>query len=107
MISIEILVTQMPGLTRQDLERWIAFEWVRPDGVAGGYVFRAVDVARVKLIQELRDDMQVNEDALPVVLSLLDQMYDMRRRMRELAAALRRTMPEDVQQNLRDDLARE
>lgn len=104
MISIEVLVIQTPGLTRQDLERWIAFEWVRPDGVAGGYGFRAVDVARVRLIQELRDDMQVNEEALPVVLSLLDQLYDLRRRMRELAEALGRTMPEDVQQTLHDTL---
>ena len=106
MISIEVLVTQTPGLTRQDLERWIAFEWVRPDGTDGGYGFRAVDVARVRLIQELRDEMQVNEEALPVVLSLLDQLYDLRRRMRELADALGRTMPEDVQQTLHDALSR-
>lgn len=105
MISIEVLVTQLPGLQRQDVERWIAFEWVRPDGAAGHYVFRAVDVARVRLIRELRDDMQVNEEALPVVLSLLDQVYDLRRRMREIGKALGRSMPGDVRQKLLDDLA--
>jgi chaperone modulatory protein CbpM len=38
----------------------------------------------VRLILELRDLMQVNEEALPVVLSLLYQIYELRRRMRAL-----------------------
>lgn len=105
MITIEVLVTQLPGLRRQDLERWIASEWVRPDGVAGHYKFRAMDVARVRLIWELRDDMQVNEEALPVVLSLLDQLYDLRRRMRELGDAVGRIVPGEIQRTLADDLA--
>ena len=105
MISIEILVTQLSGLQRQDLERWIANEWVRPDGRAGTYLFREIDVARVRLIRELRDEMQVNEEALPVVLSLLDQLYDQRRRMRELGEALHRTVPVEVRQTLARHLA--
>lgn len=105
MIGIEVLVTQLPGLRRQDLERWIAYEWVRPDGVAGHYEFRAIDVARIRLIRELRDEMQVNEEALPVVLSLLDQLYDLRRRMRELGNAVGRTVPGEIRQSLAEDLA--
>lgn len=84
MIGIEIVVARLSGLQRADLERWIANGWVRPDGAAGGYVFREVDVARARLIRDLRDEMDVNEAALPVVLSLLDQLYDLRRRMRDL-----------------------
>jgi len=105
MISIEILVTQLSPLQRQDIERWISNEWVRPDRGDGGYVFRDIDVARVRLIQELRDEMQVNEEALPVVLSLLDQLYDQRRRMRELCDALRRTAPDEVRRDLARHLA--
>ncbi len=105
MIGIEVLVTQLSGLQRQDLERWIRNEWVRPDGRDGNYAFGEIDVARVRLIQELRDEMQVNEDALPVVLSLLDQLYDQRRRMRELGAALLRTAPEDLRRTLARHLA--
>ena len=106
MISIEVLVTQLSGLQRQDLERWIANEWVRPERGAGRPMFREIDVARVRLIQELRDDMQVNEEALPVVLSLLDQLYDLRRRMRELSDALGRAAPGEVRENLARHLAR-
>lgn len=81
MIGIELVVIEVDGLQLQDLERWIAHEWVRPDGSAGHYLFREIDVARVRLIRELRDDMDINEDALPVVLSLIDQIYDLRRRL--------------------------
>jgi chaperone modulatory protein CbpM len=111
MISIEIVIAQVSGLTRADLERWIAHEWVRPERNADPssgtetYVFREIDVARVRLIRELRDEMQVNEEALPVVLSLLDQLYDHRRRLRELGDALAATAPEDLRRNLARYLA--
>lgn len=105
MISIEILVAQLSGLQRQDLERWISNQWVRPDGPADNYLFREIDVARVRLIQALRDEMEVNEEALPVVLSLLDQLYDQRRRMRELTEALRRLGTEELCRNLALHLA--
>ena len=81
MISVEMLLVQVPGLLQQDLERWILDAWVRPGGRMGGYVFRDIDVARVRLIKELRDDLEINEAALPVVLLLLDQLYDLRRRL--------------------------
>lgn len=93
MIGIELLVTSLPGLRRQDVEHWIAREWVRPDGNGEDYAFHAIDVARIRLILELRGDLGLNDDALPIVLSLLDQLYDLRRRMRELAAALDGVIP--------------
>jgi chaperone modulatory protein CbpM len=105
MISIEVLVTRVSGLRIQDVERWIALDWVRPDGEPGQYAFQDIDVARVRLIQELRDHMQVNEDALPVVLSLLDQLYEMRRWMREIGDALGPTAPAELRESLARHLA--
>jgi chaperone modulatory protein CbpM len=84
MITIEVLLARVPNLPLQDLERWISNDWVRPDGRAGDYAFGEIDVARVQLIQELRDRLEINETALPVVLLLLDQLYDLRRRLRNL-----------------------
>ena len=84
MITIEVLLARVPDLPLQDLERWISNDWVRPDGRAGHYAFGEIDVARVQLIQELRDRLEINETALPVVLLLLDQLYDLRRRLRNL-----------------------
>ena len=107
MMTIEIVIAQVPGLARPDLERWIGNEWVRPDGQSGAYDFSAIDVARTRLIRDLRDDMEVNEDALPVVLALLDQVYDLRRRMREIGDAIDRIVPPDVLENLLAHLAQQ
>ena len=106
MIDIEALFTQVSGLDPDDLERWILKSWVRPAGNADRYEFREIDVARVRLIQELRDELQVNEDALPVVLSLLDQLHDVRRRLRELSDALAVAAPEQMRHELMVILAR-
>ncbi len=100
MITIETLFVQVGGLRRDDLERWIAQSWVRPDGEPGRYLFHDIDVARVQLIVELREQMQVNEEALPVVLSLLDQLYEARRRMRRVRDALDQATPDDLRQAL-------
>lgn len=85
MITFEVLLTELPGLPEADVRRWIANEWVRPDKGSDSYVFRDIDVARIRLIRDLRDELEINEAALPVVLMLLDQLYDLRRRLRELS----------------------
>lgn len=107
MIGIDVLASQLSGLQRQDLERWIFNQWVRPDNQAGDYVFSDIDVARVQLILELRDQLDIDEDTLPVVLSLLDQVYDLRRRLRELGDALTRIASDQVRQDLAAHLARQ
>jgi chaperone modulatory protein CbpM len=84
MITIEILCARFPALTQDDLWHWIEEGHVRPDKVAGAPEFAEIDVERVRLILELRDQLEVNEAALPVVLSLLDQLYALRRRLRAL-----------------------
>ncbi|WP_426032573.1 chaperone modulator CbpM [Caulobacter sp. DWP3-1-3b2] len=90
MIGVEVLLTVIPGLPKSDLERWIANNWIKPDGRDGAYRFADIDVARVKLILELRDELEVNEAALPVVLLLLDQVYDLRRQIGRINAPVSR-----------------
>jgi chaperone modulatory protein CbpM len=64
--------------------------------VDGDWRFRRIDVARAQLIWELRSDMQVNEEALPIVLSLLDQLYDLRRQLRAISEAFAEAIPADA-----------
>ena len=71
-----------------EVERWIERAWVVPDRSDGGYVFTEADVARVMLVCDLRRDLAIDEDAIPVVLSLLDQVYALRRSLRRLGAAV-------------------
>ena len=105
MITIEMLRIQVRGLTDDDILRWIDNAWVRPDGAPGHYLFREIDVARIRLILELRDEMQVNEEALPVVLSLLDQLYALRRQARQLAEAMGQAVPDELRQDIRGRLS--
>jgi chaperone modulatory protein CbpM len=104
MITVETLVLEIRGLRRQDLDRWISNAWVRPDGAPGKYLFREIDVARIRLIMELREHLEIEEPALPTVLSLLDQLYDMRRRLHGLNAALEATVPEEIRERLLEKL---
>jgi chaperone modulatory protein CbpM len=80
--------------------RWVEAECVRPDAAdGGGYRFRRVDVARLRLIRELDEDLALDRDAIPLVLGLLDQVYDLRRRARALAAAVA-DEPEEVRRRV-------
>jgi chaperone modulatory protein CbpM len=99
-ITVEMLCVRFAGLRRDDLYRWIDNAWVRPDDDAGQYVFRDIDVERVRLILVLRDEMTVDEESLPVVLSLLDQLYDLRRRVIRLRQALEETVTGEARRAL-------
>jgi chaperone modulatory protein CbpM len=88
MITFETILLEFRELQAEDLRRWIANNWVRPAGTAERYEFHEIDLARIRLILELRDTLEVNEPALPTVLSLVDQLYEMRRHMHRLNRAL-------------------
>lgn len=105
MTTIDVVIARISGVTRRDLECWISRDWVRPDRRDEGYAFTEIDVARVRLIKELRDDMEINESALPVVLLLLDQVYDLRRQLREFDDAVTKVVPGDLRLKLRQHLA--
>ncbi len=93
-ITVAAVLARVPGLDAATLEIWIAEDWVRPSRRAGEPVFEEIDVARVRLILELRDTMELGEPAIPVVLSLMDQLHATRGQMRRLAAALAKAGPE-------------
>ncbi|MGO8919327.1 MAG: chaperone modulator CbpM [Stellaceae bacterium] len=95
MMSFDAVIRLIGDLGDQELRRWIAERWVRPESRAEGYVFHEVDVARVRLIHELRYDLAIDEEALPVVLHLLDQVYALRRRLRQLHEVID-TQPDEV-----------
>ncbi|WP_458094929.1 chaperone modulator CbpM [Roseomonas sp. WA12] len=93
MIPFESVLHRVSGLDAQVLETWIAQGWIRPERQAGRPVFQEIDIARCRLILELREELEVNESAIPVVLSLLDQLHRTRRQLRRVVAALETTRP--------------
>lgn len=88
MSDIERVCRLIGGLEAAELERWIGESWVLPVREGGAYVFHEVDVARVRLIVDLKRDLAIDEEAMPVVLGLLDQLYALRRRLKAMTAAL-------------------
>ena len=96
MITLDALIVTIDGLDRAAVEHWIREDWVRPTSGQGTWLFREIDVARLRLILELRDDLGLQENAMPVVLRLLDQLYDERRRLRLLRDALDRSATPQV-----------
>jgi chaperone modulatory protein CbpM len=97
MITIAAVLARLPGLEAERLEAWVRQEWVRPVRRDGTLLFAEIDVARCHLILDLQE-MEVGEAAMPVVLSLLDQLHETRRQMRRLLGALG---PEAVEEAVR------
>jgi chaperone modulatory protein CbpM len=90
---------------RVELTSWIEQRWVRPQLTEHGFSFDEVDEARIGLIRELRQDLMVDEDALDVVLALLDQLYAARSMLRTVEEAIE-ACPEPVREEIRDRLRR-
>lgn len=99
MISMNELVQAIALLEAEALQRWIDNGWVLPDGDDDDRRFDASDVARVHLICELHYELQIEEDSLSVVLSLLDQLYATRRSLQTLVSAVA-AQPEDVRSRI-------
>ncbi|MEE8534407.1 MAG: chaperone modulator CbpM [Kiloniellales bacterium] len=88
-----------------DLTAWVEQNWVLPVVEDGRFLFDTADVARVRLIAELSRDMGVNEEAMPIVLRLLDQIYSLRRALSDLNQAIK-ALPEAARDQLEADLRR-
>jgi chaperone modulatory protein CbpM len=88
MMRVDDLVEQITALQRSDLEAWIGEEIVSPKEEAGTLLFTDAECARVRLICTLRYELEIDSDTLPVVVSLLDQLYDTRQRLFSLTAAV-------------------
>lgn len=91
MITFDVLIMTMPEFERSDVEQWVTRDWVRPDRQSDDWLFDEVDIARMRLIAGLRDDLSLDEPALSLVLHLLDQLYDARRSLCRLHDALEGT----------------
>jgi chaperone modulatory protein CbpM len=73
-------------LDTEVLDTWIEAGWLQPGGSQSSREFSDIDLARARLIGDLRRDLGVNDEAIPVVLDLIDQIHGLRRLVRELVA---------------------
>jgi chaperone modulatory protein CbpM len=88
MKRLEDVLGELRTVERTEVLTWIEAEWVRPERDEAGPRFGPVDLARLRLIKELREDLEIGPEAMPVVLSLVDEMYTLRRHLAALARAV-------------------
>lgn len=64
------------GVPTDIILRFISEDWIRPFDIEGTFLDDE-DIARVKLIWELYNEFEVNDEAMPIILHLIDQLNRM------------------------------
>lgn len=95
MITESEIVDAIGPLEADALQRWVEHGWVLPHRDDDSVQFDPSDVARIQLICELHYELRIEEDSLSVVLSLLDQLYGVRRALGALQSAVA-AQPDEV-----------
>lgn len=65
-------VTQVTGLDEPTVIHFVQHDWIRP---VAKDEFDEEDIARIHLIQELKRSFGANDEAIPLILHLMDQLY--------------------------------
>jgi chaperone modulatory protein CbpM len=72
------------GVEAQALEFWIEQQWLIPAQTDAETRFSDTDVARARLIRDLKGDLGVNDEGVDVILHLVDQLHGLRRALEQL-----------------------
>jgi len=80
-------------LTAVHVERWVARGLLPPRGDGDAWSFEQVDVARVRLLSELVDDIGLDDDTVETVVGLVDQVHTLRGQLSVLAQAIAEQPP--------------
>ena len=66
------------------LNAWVDAEWLVPIVAKGRLDFSDAELARVRLIQDLKADFGVNDEGISIILHLLDQLHGLRCLVRDI-----------------------
>lgn len=68
------MVCEECAISRHYLLQLVVREWILPAD-RERHCFDEEDVARIRLIMELSEELEVGETAIPIILNLLDQLH--------------------------------
>jgi chaperone modulatory protein CbpM len=94
------VLAHVERLSVRRLRTWVKRGWIRPQAGAGRSIYSEVDVARICLFCELREDLSIDEEALSLIVPLLDQIHGLRRQLRTLGRAVE-SQPGAVQDRIK------
>jgi chaperone modulatory protein CbpM len=97
--TLEQVVAEI-GVDRTAVVSWVEQHWVLPETEDSVWHFDDMDLARLRLIADLTHDLEIGNEAIPVVLNLLDQIYELRDKLSALEQAIEHASPE-----CRDEIA--
>lgn len=72
------------GLQGQTLDLWLEQRWLIPEETSVGIQFSDIDVARARLIHDLKNDLGANDEGIDVILHLTDQIHGLRSALAQL-----------------------
>lgn len=72
----------------EELDKWVAAGWLIPRQKRARRDYSHVDLARAHLIRDLQG-LGVNDESVPIVLDLVDQLHGLRRMVRELLTSFK------------------
>lgn len=75
-------------MNKEDIDRWIDDALIEVQLDTDYTLLSETQFARIKLICTLRYDMDIEEDILPIVLDLLDQLHATRQHLHSLSQAV-------------------
>jgi chaperone modulatory protein CbpM len=73
-------------INAQTLDAWLEGGWLMPRRNDGAH-YSEVDLARAHLIEDLKD-LGINDESVPVILDLVDQLHGLRRVLREVLSTV-------------------
>jgi chaperone modulatory protein CbpM len=99
MPSEQDVIARVQSLTVTRLRVWVSRGFIKPeDGAARNY--SEADIARAALICNLEDELGFDEEDVPVLLSLIDQIHGLRSELRGFLEAME-DLPPDMRTTVR------
>lgn len=96
--SLHVVATEI-GVTVEDLTGWIERRWVLPVRSGKNLTFDEADRARIRMILDFHRDLAIDDEAMPVVLDLVDRLHAARARLRAVLEAVAE-LPEPAQSQI-------
>lgn len=82
------VIDHVAPLTAERLSLFEQLRIITPVSTPEGPRYHTLDVRRITLLCELTDDFEVNEDALVIIMSLLDQLHGAQGRLDQMVQAI-------------------
>lgn len=86
--TLDQTIKAVPGLSQSRLVTFLEADLVITTSSANGPVLRPIDLARLALLCDLADHLDLEVDGLGVVIGLIDQLHTARLHLRAMAQAI-------------------